>query len=302
MVQPQPSTQGASDAYAKAFVKGFLDEVGFHGDLLIQTDSEPSIRDFARAVAQQRTARTLLRTTAVGNHQANGGVERWIQSVCGLARTLRADLEGNYGVSVQSGSVLVPWMIRHAGWLLSRYGQDGERRTPHQKVHRQAYQGEVVNFGETVWVRSARVSAGPSWRTALCEVCGLAEPHMEENTSLGRKKEWFVAEPSDAGQQKKALTCKPCWSCAVHPGTSTVAGPWRTASSRTRRASPRCVVWASSRRTSEGFNRTWVQRKVVRVACTRHEVITTTWHARCAERVGFVSWKGRPRRRPERQV
>ena len=155
------NTKGASDAYAKAFVKGFLDEVGFHGDLLIQTDSEPPIRDFARAVAQQRTARTLLRTTGVGSHQANGGVERWIQSVCGLARTLRADLEGNYGVSVQSGSVLVPWMIRHAGWLLSRYGQDGERRTPHQKVHKQAYQGEVVNFGETVLGKECTSERGP---------------------------------------------------------------------------------------------------------------------------------------------
>ena len=77
--------KGASDAYAVGFVKAFLNEVGFNGPLLIQTDSEPSIRDLARAVANSREARTTVRHTPVGDHQANGGVERFIQSVCGQA-------------------------------------------------------------------------------------------------------------------------------------------------------------------------------------------------------------------------
>jgi len=42
------NTKGASDAYAKAFAKGFLAEVGLHVDLLIQTDTEPSITKTSR--------------------------------------------------------------------------------------------------------------------------------------------------------------------------------------------------------------------------------------------------------------
>ena len=142
--------KGASDSYAVGFVKAFLNEVGFNGPLLIQTDSERSIQDLARAVANSREARTVLRHTPVGDHQANGGVERWIQSVCGMARTLLADLESNYGVRLVESSVLIPWVIRHSGWLLSRFSQDSAKHTPFQRVHGRVYTGDVFTFAETI--------------------------------------------------------------------------------------------------------------------------------------------------------
>ena len=73
-----------------------------------------------------------------------------MQNVIGLARTLRADIEGNFAVKITEGSVLVPWIIRHAGWALSRFSQDASGRTPYQKLHGRPYQGDVYNMCETV--------------------------------------------------------------------------------------------------------------------------------------------------------
>ena len=47
------NTEGGGDGFAKAFVMGFLREVGFDGALVLRTDLENSIRDPAKAVAQQ---------------------------------------------------------------------------------------------------------------------------------------------------------------------------------------------------------------------------------------------------------
>eukprot|EP00969_Alexandrium_andersonii_P369148 15474471-Alexandrium_andersonii.AAC.1 len=52
-------------------------------------------------------------------------IERAVQDVQAQVRTLRDASEGRYGERLRAYSYLIPWTVRHAGNLISRFERDG---------------------------------------------------------------------------------------------------------------------------------------------------------------------------------
>ena len=61
------------------------------------------------------------RTSLVNSKGSNGAADTAVQSVEGMARTLRLDLLSRTNVAVGSDLPTTSWRVRHAAWLLSHF-------------------------------------------------------------------------------------------------------------------------------------------------------------------------------------
>ena len=103
----------------------FLRECGNEmAKITIKTDQEPAILAIAEAIIRLRAAKeakeTISENSPPYSHQSNGVVERGVQSVEGMIRTLRSALEESIGVALEIGDAIWPWLVEYASYLLNR--------------------------------------------------------------------------------------------------------------------------------------------------------------------------------------
>merc|ERR1711940_242046 len=71
---------------------------GYYGRVILRGDGEHALQDVFKDVARLRgLAPTVLENSAVGESKSNGFAERAVQSVEGMVRTLKLDLEARIG-------------------------------------------------------------------------------------------------------------------------------------------------------------------------------------------------------------
>ena len=78
---------------------------------------------------------------------SNGAAERAVQSLEGMARTLRLDLLGRTNVAVGSDLPITSWMVRHAAWLLSHFqAGTADGKTAYARQFERPYESPVLPF------------------------------------------------------------------------------------------------------------------------------------------------------------
>ena len=89
--------------------------------IICKSDQEPSIVDVSREIARRRAGEfgTAIDNSAVGDSDSNGAIERAIQDVESQCRTLRSALETRLQQRIRLKHPIVPWLIRHAGYLIT---------------------------------------------------------------------------------------------------------------------------------------------------------------------------------------
>ena len=91
--------------------------------LTIKTDQEPAILAIAEDVVRWRVSvgadETIVENSVAYSHQSNGVVERGVQSVEGMIRTLRSALEERMGHELEIGDAISPWLVEYASYLLN---------------------------------------------------------------------------------------------------------------------------------------------------------------------------------------
>ena len=107
-----------------------------------------------------------------GESKSNGDVERAVQSVHGLARTLKYFFEQQSGITLESRSPLLAWLVEHCSNLLLLFqkGEPHDGHTANTRLKGKAWRGELPSFGECVDYRKrtrhkleSRGSKGVSW-------------------------------------------------------------------------------------------------------------------------------------------
>ena len=132
--------------------------------------------------------------TTPEHSSASNPAERALQAVEELSRTIRADCQMRFGSGETFGAdkPIWAWLLRHAGWQISRYKQKGNGMTAYKQAYGEHNTHEVVPFAEIVLVtgRSRRivVCKEENVGTARCSsrVFGLAEARRRTNTSFSR--------------------------------------------------------------------------------------------------------------------
>ena len=145
-------SKGATEDWLSEQIVKDLETIGLRDErLILKADQESSITDIQRAVARMRKGYgTAIEQSRVGDSNSNGRVERAIQDVKGLTRTLRSALEENIKAPIRLDDAVVPWMVRHAAHLIniSRIRADG--RTAWQKMKGRRSNGSIQEFCEAV--------------------------------------------------------------------------------------------------------------------------------------------------------
>ena len=87
-----------------------------------------------------------------GESKSIGEVERAVQSVSGLARTLKDFLEQQSGIASESRSLLLAWLVEHCSnlVLLFHKGEPHDGHTAHMRLKGKPWRVEMPSFGECV--------------------------------------------------------------------------------------------------------------------------------------------------------
>ena len=149
----------SSGSWAARRLMAWMRELGHaHGDVIVKSDNEPAVKslveEWGRLRAAEGGGKMVVENSPVGSSQSNGVVERGIQTVQGMIRTLRSALEDRWGVKLEADHVVWTWMVEYAGWLVTRgeVGKDG--KTAYERIKGKAAKLVGMEFGEGVlWKR-----------------------------------------------------------------------------------------------------------------------------------------------------
>jgi hypothetical protein len=137
--------------FADAERKRFVLETGrTHG--ILHCDAEPSIKDLVSTFARELGGLSV-RTSPVASSQSLGSAERFHAKLFGQVRVLRKQLQEAYGHAVPTGHFIVPWLVRHAAWLLGRYRLHADGLSSFQRCWGRPYDAGLCQLGETVFFR-----------------------------------------------------------------------------------------------------------------------------------------------------
>ena len=119
--------------------------------VILMTDGEHSIKALAQAAGQRWNKETQIITAPRESHASNGAAERAILEVSRQVRTLVNAFEARYPkVKMSVSSLQYGWVVRHAGWLLTRYNVKTDGKSPYERLRGREFKGEVVEPFEVV--------------------------------------------------------------------------------------------------------------------------------------------------------
>ena len=102
----------------------------------------------------------VVENSPVHSSKSNGVIERAVQTVQGMVRTMRSALEEKWGVELPIDHPIWPWLVEYAAFLLTRgeVGKDG--KTAYERSRGKEAKIQGFEFGEGVlWKR--RREGGP---------------------------------------------------------------------------------------------------------------------------------------------
>ena len=143
--------------------------------MCIRDSQEEAITAVVNEVAKRRNHRTLHRRIPRYSHASLGHAEQGNWAVEAHTRTLMTALADCIGRPIKTSEPIFAWLMRHAGWLITRYRVRPDGRTSYQLLHREDYRGEVLIVGELCWClaprpESAALKGDSRWSQGLWPV------------------------------------------------------------------------------------------------------------------------------------
>ncbi len=103
--------------------------------------------------------------------QSNGAAERAIQTTDGILRTVKDDIEATVGLRLYAKRPVLAWMLRHTGWLHTRFQRHAaDGRISFEKLRLRRCGAPLVAFGERVHCRRPGKQLGKidnQWATGV---------------------------------------------------------------------------------------------------------------------------------------
>jgi hypothetical protein len=144
----------SASEFAVAAVAGYLDFWGLN-DVTLKCDQEPSMKKIVDVLKEKRTHRTLVELSPKYSHQSNGVIESAHYHLEAQIRTLKSDFEQKTGVLITAKSMMTPWLVRHAAWLITRFSIGADGVTAYRRLRGKDYRSEIAEIGENVSYRIA---------------------------------------------------------------------------------------------------------------------------------------------------
>lgn len=144
--------KGAGETWLAEQLTEDLETIGLTQErLILKADQEPSVTDVQREMVRRRSGHgTAIEQSHVGSSNTNGRIERAIQDAKGLIRTLRSALEEHVGEKIHLSDPVVPWLVRHAGHVISISRIRPNGRTAYQMMKGRRTNAKLLPFGEVI--------------------------------------------------------------------------------------------------------------------------------------------------------
>jgi hypothetical protein len=149
-----PNKGASTEWIIKQSVKD-IEKSGFHKEVVLRSDGEPAILDVMDTIAKTRMGETNLEHTAAGESQANGFIERGIQSLEEMVRTFKLDLEQRINTRVEVSWTIFEWLVEFAADVINKFVIGSDGRTAYERVKGKKHHGEFVRFCSYVMYRVA---------------------------------------------------------------------------------------------------------------------------------------------------
>ena len=129
----------AAAPYLAEMILHDLDSCGLgSAQLVSKTDQEPAIVELQGELSRLRreitTAGTTEEHSRVGDSSPNGRVERAIQEIGGLVRTMKIALGERLKKRISVCHAVTPWIIRHACTTTNSFTVRDNGRTSHELI------------------------------------------------------------------------------------------------------------------------------------------------------------------------
>ena len=153
--------KGNGDPWIAGKIQDDIEELGYGGALVrIQSDQEPAIVDFQRAVIAKRgNALTTPANSPVGDSQSNGRVENAIKKLRNMVKTILPSLKSRCGVRVTRDHPVYPWGCEWAADLMTRYTHvEDLGKTAVQLIRGSKSNRNIAQFGEKILYKPLKLS------------------------------------------------------------------------------------------------------------------------------------------------
>ena len=151
-----PGKSTVAEPYSDEIVRrvsAFLDSLGYPR-LALKSDQEPSMTALQERIRRMRTLETVLMNAKKGDSKANGMIEKAIQDLEGIVRTLKLHLEQRIGVRIPPNHAIMEWLVEYAAEMLNRFRIGADDKTAHERTRGYHKLRDMAEFGESVlWKR-----------------------------------------------------------------------------------------------------------------------------------------------------
>ena len=145
--------------------------------MVVKSDQELAIvevwKDIAEVCRRAGTGGTAREHSRVGDSSPNGRVERAIEELGALARTIKAGLESRIGTKIDLTHPTVPWIINKAASEINCFVVRDCGKTSYERIKDRRCIKPIAEFGELAYFRLAKTKREKehkdSWRDRLAE-------------------------------------------------------------------------------------------------------------------------------------
>ena len=126
-----------------------------------------SLRKKVQGIRKMKNLDTKTQDGAPDEHQGMQ-VEKWVQTVCNLSKTLVYGVESSAKVKIKSESTVYPWAARHAAFLLNRFVVK-QGTTPFEALFDRDSRGTLLPWGSVVLAKPVPKvkEKSESWRKGI---------------------------------------------------------------------------------------------------------------------------------------
>ena len=135
------------ESLASERVARFINSLRYK-EITLKSDTEPAILAFRNRVAEKCNAELALEDAIKGDKPSNGLVENAVMLLRNVIRTIKCFVASCTQEELREDSPILPWLVEHAGSILSRCQQGRDGRTPLERRHGKKTTQEFAPFGE----------------------------------------------------------------------------------------------------------------------------------------------------------
>ena len=167
-------------------IQSFLMECGrvqaVLSNTVVQSDQEEHLISLLKSTAARLGNNITVRQSPAYSSQSQGSVERFHRTLMGQVRTLKAQLETNYDIIITSQHPIIPWLVRHAVYLLNRYATHADGNTSFYRRWNKEHRTSLCEFGETVLYQLPHVKDLPKLENRFLPAIWLGQDSNRRNT------------------------------------------------------------------------------------------------------------------------